>query len=281
MLSKAETSSGKPIRELPFFPAGIQYQYLHSYKQIGRTIVDKDATPDTAEFFNISKDVMLSNARAPAVRYPEVLTANQPLFARYITAAHAIGLHIVTDLIRQLGADPAEITSRHQLSQPAGDHIRMTRGPPRKDPRLPEIQTPSHTDFGTITLLMNWLGGLQVWSTSSRSLGALEPDSDGQWLWVKPKPGCAIINLGDAAVKFSNGVLCSGRHRVVPAPGEQGLWPRFSIVYFVRPNDDCVLRTLEGEGIPKPQDAEAKEEANAKEWIFRQAEKLAGKQSGN
>ena len=91
MLSKAETSSGKPIRELPFFPAGIQYQYLHSYKQIGRTIVDKDATPDTAEFFNISKDVMLSNARAPAVRYPEVLTANQPLFARYITAAHAIG----------------------------------------------------------------------------------------------------------------------------------------------------------------------------------------------
>lgn len=219
---------------------------------------------------------MLSNPGAPPVRYPEVLTSKQPLFARYVTAAHTIGLHIMTDLIRKLGADPAEITSRHQLSLPAGDHIRMTRGPPRDDPTLPEIQTPSHTDFGTITLLMNWLGGLQVWSTSSRTLGNLEPDdSEGQWLWVQPKPGCAIINLGDAAVKFSNGVLCSGRHRVVPAPGEQGLWPRYSIVYFVRPNDDCVLRTLEGEGIPKPQDAEAKEEVNAKEWIFRQSGKMS------
>jgi isopenicillin N synthase-like dioxygenase len=77
---------------------------------------------------------------------------------------------------------------------------------------MPEIQTPSHTDFGSITLLMNWLGGLQVWSESARKAGPLEPDSEGEWLWVKPKKGCAIINLGDAMVRFTNGALCSGRY---------------------------------------------------------------------
>lgn len=45
---------------------------------------------------------------------------------------------------------------------------------------------------------MNWLGGLQVWSESARSaqLNDGQPDSPGEWLWVKPKKGCAIINLG-------------------------------------------------------------------------------------
>lgn len=75
---------------------------------------------------------------------------------------------------------------------------------------------------------MNWLGGLQVYGSPNRVLGNLDfaDDNSGEWLWVKPKKGCAIVNLGDAAVKFTNGVLCSGRHRVIPAPGEQGKWPR-------------------------------------------------------
>ena len=125
---------------------------------------------------------------------------------------------------------------------------------------------------------MNWLGGLQVWSNSSRKMGVLEPDDEGEWLWVKPKPGCAIVNLGDAAVKFTNGVLCSGRHRVVPAPGEQGKWPRYSIVYFVRPNDDCKLKTLKGHGVPPAADQD-EEGINAKEWIFLQSEALRGSYS--
>ncbi|KAH9826416.1 oxidoreductase vrtI-like [Teratosphaeria destructans] len=135
---------------------------------------------------------------------------------------------------------------------------------------MPEVQTPSHTDFGTITLLMNWLGGLQVWSESSRSAGPLEPDTPGEWLWVKPKPGCAIVNLGDAAVKFTNGVLCSGRHRVIPAPGEQGKWPRYSVVYFVRPTDDSRLKTLKGSGVP-PAGDEEEEGVRAQDWIYQQA----------
>lgn len=72
-------------------------------------------------------------------------------------------------------------------------------------------------------------GGLQVYGSPNRVLGNLDYDDDtAEWMWVRPKKGCAIVNLGDAAVKFTNGVLCSGRHRVIPSPGEQGKWPRYS-----------------------------------------------------
>lgn len=125
----------------------------------------------------------------------------------------------------------------------------------------------------SITILMNWLGGLQVWSESNRKaqLSDGQPDSPGEWLWVKPQRGCAIVNLGDAAVKFTNGVLCSGRHRVIPSPGAQGKWPRYSIVYFVRPEDKCILKQLRGEGIP---DGPEEEGITAQEWIYKQAQGL-------
>jgi len=156
----------------------------------------------------------------------------------------------------------------------------MTRGPPRISPNLsiPEIQTPGHTDFGTITILFNWLGGLQVWSEASRGnfhnivdpQASTDESSRPEWLWVEPKPGCAIINLGDAAVKFTGGVLCSGRHRVVPAPSMQGLLPRYSVVYFVRPENACVLKRIEGGDIPPINEGDEQEEFTAQEWITKQ-----------
>lgn len=174
-----------------------------------------------------------------------------------------------------LGIDRREIRDRHRLERPSGDHVRLTRGPPRRAAAMPEIQTPSHTDFGTITLLVNWLGGLQIYSAPARTPGSLEPDQPGEWQWVKPRRGCAIVNLGDASVRFTNGVLCSGRHRVVPAPGEQGMWPRYSVVYFVRPEDDCILKRLDGDGVPPLESGEEDGDVKASDWIMRQVQAMS------
>ncbi|KAI0397749.1 hypothetical protein F5Y17DRAFT_290574 [Xylariaceae sp. FL0594] len=244
---------------------------LDGYKIVGATATDKDGTPDTAEFFNIGKNEMLLPPDQMKRPWPEVVKANQPLFRDYIMAAHRLGMSIMRILAEKLGVDPVEFTSRHRIEELSGDHIRLTRGPPRDKEDLPEIQTPSHTDFGTITVLMNWLGGLQVWSESARAARLLnqEPDVPGEWLWVKPKKGCAIINLGDAAVKLTNGVLCAGRHRVIPAPGVQGKYPRYSIVYFVRPESQAIMKQLRGPGIPDGPEEER--DITAGEWIKAQA----------
>ncbi|SMQ49856.1 unnamed protein product [Zymoseptoria tritici ST99CH_1A5] len=249
---------------------------LFGYKKVGQTQVDKNHTPDTAEFFNVAKNEMIVPEGEMTRSWPKPVLENRDVFKRYSTAAHEVGLKIVDVLANKLGIDLEEIRSRHRLEEWAGDHVRMTRGPPRKEAEMPEIQTPSHTDFGTITILMNWLGGLQLYSAPNRTVGNLQFDdntADGTWLWVKPRPNCAIINLGDAAVKFTNGVLCSGRHRVIPAPGEQGKFPRYSIVYFVRPVDECRLKTLRGEGVPVAGDEE-EEGTRAKDWIAAQAGRL-------
>ncbi|KAK8031935.1 hypothetical protein PG990_001669 [Apiospora arundinis] len=260
---------------------------LFGYKKVGATLADKaTGVRDTAEFFNVAKDDMVAPCADPAdmprrgASWPSSILDQRELFAGYMRAAHGVGMLILGLLVDKLGVKPEEIWNRHRIGELAGDHVRITRGPPRDKEEMPEIQTPSHTDFGTtnsITVLMNWLGGLQVWSESSHSaiLTDGQPDVPGEWLWVVPKPGCAIINLGDAAVKFTNGVFCSGRHRVIPAPGPQGKFPRYSVVYFVRPEDKVIMEALEGDGIPKKEldftGGEAEKKLTASEWIYQQA----------
>lgn len=116
---------------------------------VGQTQVDKNHTPDTAEFFNVAKNEMIVLDSQMTRKWPSVVMDNKQLFAKYSTTAHSIGLQILDVLARKLGIDPEEIHSRHRLEKMAGDHVRCTRGPPRKSVEMPEIQTPSHTDFGT------------------------------------------------------------------------------------------------------------------------------------
>jgi isopenicillin N synthase-like dioxygenase len=211
--------------------------------------------------------------------YPQTILSATPLLKQYATTAHSIGLQILHSLFTQLGVPNSrdELGSRHAFDRAARDDIRMIRGPPRSSPDAgqPEIATPAHSDRGSVTVLMNWLGGLQVWSEPSKPNGEISAaDGAGEWLWVRPQPNCAIINLGGTAEKFSNGALRAALHRVVPAPGEQGSWPRYSVVYFIRPNDDCVLKRLEGSGIPNQPDDDEEEAVTATEWIAAQAQKL-------
>ena len=73
-------------------------------------------------------------------------------------------------------------------------------------------------------------------------------------------------------VKFTNGLLRSNIHRVVSPPGEQAKETRYSIVYFSRPEDEVILRRLEGSDIiPELEEGDKDEEMNSKEWIKLQA----------
>jgi len=45
-------------------------------------------------------------------------------------------------------------------------------------------------------------------------------------------------------VKFTNGTLKSAKHRVVPSPGEQRNLDRYSVVYFVRPCNESLMKPV-------------------------------------
>jgi isopenicillin N synthase-like dioxygenase len=122
---------------------------LFGYKAVGVTVTDKKGTRDTAEFFNVAKNDMIVPDENMSRAWPAPILAQKKLFTDYVRSAHGIGMLIMECLASKLGLDPAEFERRHRLERASGDHVRITRGPPRESEEMPEIQTPSHTDFGT------------------------------------------------------------------------------------------------------------------------------------
>jgi isopenicillin N synthase-like dioxygenase len=175
--------------------------------------------------------------------------------------AHGI-VELVLELLNDhLALPEGTLQGMHRIEGASGDQVRMIKAPPQpQDDR--KIALGEHTDFGSVTVLFNRLGGLQV----------LPPGEGAEWCYVKPLPGHAIINLGDAMVKFTNGLLRSNIHRVNPPPGEQAKETRYSLVYFNRPENDVVLKRLEGSSkIPPLAEGQVEEEVKSEEWIIRRA----------
>lgn len=208
---------------------------LFGYKEAGTVkLTDPNHRPDTTEFFNIAKDHMHGVTESRS--YPPAILAQKPLIASFQQNAHSLGMLLLGTLAQQLDLPASAFTDKNIFTCPSGDHVRLTH----KYAHVSDssaIGLPSHTDFGSITILFNWLGGLQIQSH--------DPAKQGEWAYVQPLPNHAIINLGDAMVTFTNGVLKSAKHRVVPAPGEQANVDRYSIVYFVRPHDSVMMEPVE------------------------------------
>ncbi|KAJ3492276.1 hypothetical protein NLG97_g5444 [Lecanicillium saksenae] len=99
----------------------------------------------------------------------------------------------------------------------------------------------THTDYGTLTILMNDSnGGLQV------------RGKDGEFFDVPSIPGCAVINVGDLLSRWFNGELQSTEHRVIEppadpaAPNYTGTVPaRYAIAWFGQANRDAYIEPLE------------------------------------
>lgn len=155
------------------------------------------------------------------------------------------------------------LQSLHRLDAISGDQVRWVRSPPQP-PDDRQTALGEHTDYGSVTILFNRLGGLQV----------LPPNQD-TWAYVKPLKGHCIVNLGDAMVKFTAGVLRSNIHRVANPPGAQQNEVRYSLVYFNRPQDDVILKTLEGSRMidekKRALGIGEEKEVTAKAWIMDRA----------
>ncbi|KAG8162652.1 hypothetical protein KVR01_007130 [Diaporthe batatas] len=92
----------------------------------------------------------------------------------------------------------------------------------------------AHTDAGSLSIVFTEVAGLQV----------LKPNEE-QWYYIAPKPGHAVVNVGDALRFISGGVLESSLHRIIPHKDEKGRH-KYSIVYLLRPEMDAEFVDAEG-----------------------------------
>jgi isopenicillin N synthase-like dioxygenase len=136
--------------------------------------------------------------------------------------SHSVIKLILEHLNTHLHLPPHTLTSLHRQTAISGDQVRLIKSPPQP-PSDSRTALGKHTDFGSITILFNRLGGLQILPPPSLMKNREEPD----WMYVKPLKGHCIINLGDAMVKFTGGLLRSNIHRVVSPPGDQGRETRY------------------------------------------------------
>ena len=222
--------------------------------------IDKKGTPDRCEFWGMSKDDVMGNVSPlPA---PTVVMRHRDLYHDFTLRCHQLAMMIMDRLDEQLHLPIGTLASRHRIQELSGDQTRLLRMIPQPvtDRRTSMV---AHTDLGSITILFNVLGGLQILPPNG---GKEEKD----WRYIEPQRNCAIINVGDALSIFTNNVLHSNIHRVTYAPGEQAALTRYSLAYFARPENATKLGRLEGSDEIPPL-AEGVEQLNvtAGEWVER------------
>jgi len=131
---------------------------------------------------------------------------------------------------------------------------------------IEDITFNGHCDVGTITMLFNIVGGLQILPAGG---------NQSTWLYVRPQPGCAIINIGDSLVEYTGGILRSAVHRVVGAPGEQANAIRQSLALPLRSAHDGFMKRLSSSVIPPLSEEEQREEVlSVDEWTRWKIQKI-------
>ncbi|KAF7288798.1 Clavaminate synthase-like protein [Mycena chlorophos] len=201
------------------------------YKAAGANAVDASGTLDTAQFINVAKDDALAWPERARRAYPRTVDARMDSTIKpFVEKSLAVNMTLLAVFNEKLGFPEGTLAKQHLREEFSGSETRVLYSPPAgKDTQA----IGAHTDFGSLSFLHNRLGGLQVFVPGAE-----------EWQYVKPIPGHAICNIGDALAIFSGGILRSNLHRVVTPPGLQATHYRFSLVFFTRPGNSVVLRAL-------------------------------------
>lgn len=205
------------------------------YKAPGANAVDETGARDNVEFINVSQDDALAWPTPVHRTYPSTVNGRmESTIVPFMRKSAEINSTIMEIMNAKLGLPAGTLNKRHLLEEHSGSEARCIKSPPRPGGISEEkAALGAHTDFGSLTFLNNRLGGLQV----------MVPGTD-KWQYIKPIPGHAVCNLGDAMYIFSGGILKSNLHRVVPPPGAQGHYTRWSLALFTRPTNSVILRAL-------------------------------------
>jgi isopenicillin N synthase-like dioxygenase len=232
---------------------------LFGYKALGYTKTETKQ-PDRCEFFMLAQDELSGLTTIPEPGYPPPIAENMKVFHSFLENGQPIVELVCKVLSRSLGLPKDALYSKQKPSERSGTMIRLIKYPGVKGDDDRRTSLVQHTDMGTLTLLVNVLGGLQIPKPTS---DANDGDRDEEWLYVRPEPNHLIVNIGDALVQFSGGVLRSSVHRVTYPPGKQADLDRYSVAYLVRAGADVTMKRIKGGWVP---DGDEEENITASEW---------------
>ncbi|KAG2140990.1 hypothetical protein DEU56DRAFT_734600 [Suillus clintonianus] len=255
-----------PLEERMKFEQGDKGQSF-GYKKVGANAIDATGALDAVEFINVSKDDALAYPQVVHRTYPSTVNARmENTIAPFVRKGLEVTYVMFNIFNDKLGLPEGTLERLHDMEEHSCSETRCIHSPPTAQVKkaMERAVLGAHTDFGSLSFLHNRLGGLQV----------LPPGHD-EWSYIRPIPGHAICNVGDALALFSGGILQSNIHRVVPPPGAQAEYERWSLVFFSRPGNSKVLRALVesshiiAEAVKKQLDRNFETGSSAVEWFAR------------
>lgn len=166
---------------------------------------------------------------------PQVLDENLPLFETFLKEVHEYTDCILSTLSKALKLS-YDLKDCHRKDKPSAANMAMLKylawGSSDE-----QIGNMAHTDMGTLTVVFSQSDGLQAMLPGEKA-----------WSFIPPRPGHAVVNVGDSLRFLSDGALASSLHRVVPPPNSNGQ-DKFSIIYFLRPEFDAKFTAYDGKQI--------------------------------
>ncbi|QSZ28661.1 hypothetical protein DSL72_003160 [Monilinia vaccinii-corymbosi] len=246
---------------------------LFRYKPIGYHKIG--GTGDRVELYGISRDDIFG-ASEPLPN-PSCIERSRPQLRAYIEQANGVVEILLGHFEKHLRLPPGTFSKLQPMTEPSGSVLRMLKYEPQP-PHDRRTAMMGHTDITTLTLLFSTTGGLQILNEDA------DPHLESSWTYIKPQPSTCIVNLGDAMVEWTGGILRSAMHRVASAPGDQASVTRYVVGYFARPAGNVLMKPLAAPEYPSsliPHVEEGEEsgtDMNAREWEWH---KLSSVKAGN
>ncbi|KAF4626294.1 hypothetical protein G7Y89_g11868 [Cudoniella acicularis] len=230
---------------------------LLGYKATGKLKTD-DGKRDIMEMYTIGQDDILGTGARR--ENPEPIEACREDCQDFFRQAHKALCVVYSHLDKKLALAPNTLAALSPLDKPSDTSLRLLMSRPQPVIESDRVTLTGHTDIGTITMLFHVTGGLQILPAGCENISS-------NWRYIRPRPDCVVINLGDTLVEWTGGVLRSSLHRVLTAPGEQASIPRQSLAYLVRPDHNATMRRLKSNGvIPPASEGEEEDTRSVDDW---------------
>lgn len=190
---------------------------------------------DFKESFNFKKNY------ATDYNLPPVIEKQKELIAEFLEKSWKVSKALLTGLSLALGLEPDYLNQAHTDIGKSETLFRLLHYPPVKPDMDTKttIRAGSHSDFGTITLLLQEASTTEQ-IVSSTGLQVLDDNKDAKgndiWHDVSSIPDTIVVNIGDLMSLWTEGRLKSAVHRVVIPGGDIAKTSRYSIAHFIQPD---------------------------------------------
>lgn len=246
-LQKAVFDGAKRFFNLPFaVKKSLDAQTTtghRGYDVLASQAYGDDTLPDLKEGFFVGEDMPTDDPRVVNGRFfmgpnvwpdPSMLSTEEfrePM-ERYHTTLHELTirvLEIIEDTLPYGRGIFADVIANNPVTP-----MRILHYPPARPDSSdkPQFGASAHTDFGTITLLLqDESPGLEVLDARNKT-----------WVPVPPNPDAYVVNIGDLLSVWTGNGYVSNVHRVINRSPQD----RYSVVFFFDGNLDAELRALDG-----------------------------------